>query len=87
MDPRTSALKAARATAADSGEFRTLDENARPLRPLVGHGCQVWELPNRSARRGKQRHNWRLGVRLGPHASGLYSQMVSDLDAAPPGMR
>ena len=66
----------------DPREFRALDENARLLRPLV-----VWELKSRSARDGKQCRNWRLGARLGPDASGLYSQMVSDLGATPPGIR
>ena len=31
-------------------------------------------------------HNWRLGVRFGPNASGIFSHMVSDLNAAPPGI-
>ena len=40
---------------------------------------------SRGSRR-KQYRNWRLGVRPGPYASGLYSKMVSDLDATPPGI-
>ena len=47
----------------------------------------MWESPNILARDGKQRHNWRPGARLGPFASGICSQVVSDLDAAPPGIR
>ena len=49
MDPLTSALEAARAVVVDPGEFRTLDENAWVLRPLVGRGFQVWGLKNRPA--------------------------------------
>ena len=86
-DPLTSALKAARATLVDRGEFRTLDVNASLLRPLVGRGFQVWELPNRLAADGNQCRNRRLGARLGPHASGIHPRMVFDLDAAPPGIR
>ena len=52
MDPLTSARKAARATAADPGEFRFLDEDGHLLCTLVGRGLQLWELPNRSARDG-----------------------------------
>ena len=71
VDVLTSALKAARATLVDPGDFRALDENARLLRPLIGRGFQVWELQPRLARNGKERHNWRLGVRLGAAASGF----------------
>ena len=87
MDPLATALKAARATLVDPGEFRALDETATLLRPLPGPGFRVWELLNRLVHDRKQRRNWRLGARLGPHASGIYSQMVSNLGATHPGIR
>ena len=87
MDHLKSALKAGKAALIDPGEFRALDENARLLRPLVGREFQVWELRHRSARDAKQCRDWRLGARLGSNAAGLYSRMVSDLDATPPGIR
>ena len=71
----------------DTGEFRTLSEDASRFRPLVGRDFQVWELPARDARDGKTCRNCRLGARLGAAASGLYSQWVSDLEATPPGVR
>ena len=64
-----------------------LHKNVRLMRPLVGRGRQVWELKGRIARNGKSRHDSRLEARLGPNASGIYPQMVSDLDATPPGIR
>ena len=81
MDPPAEALKAARATRVDPGDFRALSEDASLFRPLVGRDFQVWELPAREARDGRARHDWRLGARLGAAASGLYSQWVSDMDA------
>ena len=69
--PHTTALKAADAKSVDPGEFRTLGEDASPLRPLVGRDFQVWESKPPIARGGKMRHNWRLGVRLGSGASGV----------------
>ena len=87
MEPLTEASKVARANLVDPGECRTLSEDAPLLRPLVGRDFQVWELPAHNARDGKTRRNWRLGVRLGAAASGVYSQRVSDLDAASPGIR
>ena len=53
MDRLAAALKAAQAVVVDPGEFRTLDEDARLLRSLVGRGFQVWEPKNRPARDGK----------------------------------
>ena len=50
MDPLATAVKAARAKLVGPGEFRALEENAPLLRPLLGSGFQVWELPNRLAR-------------------------------------
>ena len=85
-DPLAAALKAARATPVGPGEIRTLDGNAALLRPLLGRGFQIWELPHRSARDGKQCPNWRFGSRRGPDASGIYSQMVSTLGATHPGI-
>ena len=85
--PLTSALGAAEAVKVDPGGFRALDGNAHMLRPLAGRGFQVWELKERDARNGETRQDWRLGARLGPRASGVYSQRVSDLDATPPGIR
>ena len=87
MDPLTAALKVAKAELVGPGEFRTLGANARFLRPLVGRGFQVWELKGRAARNGRARDDWRLGARLGPNASGIFSQMIFDLGAIPPGMR
>ena len=87
MDPLTAARKAAEAVLANIGEFRPFDKNASLRRPLVGRGFQFWELKDRPAIDGKLRRNWRSGARLGPDASGLYSQVVSDLDAALPGIR
>ena len=81
MDPLANALMAAIATSVDPGELRALVENAALLRPLRGRGFQVWELAYRVARSGKLRHYWRLG----PYASGLYTPLVPDLDASPPG--
>ena len=63
MDPLIDALKAAKATPVDPTTFRTLDEHAALSRPVAGQDFQVWKLPNRNARDGKQRHDWRLGVR------------------------
>ena len=87
MDPLTAALKAAKAVLVDPGKFRTLGENARLLRPPVGRGFQVGELKGRNARDGKARHEWRPGVRSGPNASGIHSQMIFDLGATSPGIR
>ena len=87
MDPPSSALKAARNAKVDPGDFRTLDENAQMLRPLVGRRFQVWELKERASRNSTARHDWRLGARLGPKAFGNYSQRVSDLGATSPGIR
>ena len=70
MDPLTTSLKAAKAERVGPGGFRSLGENAGILRPLVGRGFQVWELPEGSAWDGKEYHEWRVGVRLGPNASG-----------------
>ena len=86
-DLRVTALKAAQAVAVDPREFRAFGENACLLRPLVGRGFQVWELKNRAARDGKMRHNGRLGARLVSNASGLFSQMVSVLNATHPVIR
>ena len=69
------------------GEFRALDENAHMPRPLIGRGFQDWGLKGRAFRNGKSRHDWRLGARLGPNASGIYSQRVSDLGATEPEIR
>ena len=66
----TTTLKAAKAERVGPGGFRSLGENAGILRPLVGRGFQVWELPEGSAWDGKEYHEWRVGVRLGPNASG-----------------
>ena len=53
--------------------------------------CGSWipglEIEGSPRARRKMRHHWRLGARLGPDASGLYSQKVSDLNATPPGSR
>ena len=87
MGPLTPALKAARAVKVDPGEFRTLDEKANLLRPLMGRGFHLWKLQDRHARKGKASHEWRLAARLGPSASGAYSIRVFDLDATPPGIR
>ena len=83
----TTALKAAKADRVCPGEFRTLDENASLLCPLVVRGFQVWRLPERQARVGKECHEWRLGARPGPNASGAYPKRVFDLDATPPRTR
>ena len=87
IGPLAAALTAAKAVLVGPGEFRTLDENTRFLRPLVGRGFQVWELKGRAARDAKARREWRLGVRLGPNASGIHPQMIFDLDATTPGIR
>ena len=84
MDPLTPALKVAHATFVGPGVFRTLGENVSLLRPLVGRDFQAWGSKPRLADDGTLRRNWRLGVRLGAAASGVYSQWVSDLDANPP---
>ena len=86
-DPLASALKAAKAVKVGPGEFRAPDENAQMTRPLIGRGFQVWGKKERGARNEKACHDWRLGVRLGPQASGVYSQRVSDIGATPPGIR
>ena len=82
MGPRTAALKAAKAVMVGPGEFRALDDHARLLRPLFSR-----ELKGRTACSGEACRDWRLGVRLGPNAPGIYSQRVSDLDATTPGIR
>ena len=87
MGPLTTAPMAAQAAAVDLGELRTLYETARLLRPRVGRGSQVWGLKNRAARDGEMPHNWGLDVRLGPNAPGVFSQVASDLNATPPGIR
>ena len=43
MGPLAADLKAPKAGKVDPGEFRTPDEQARLLRPLVGRGFQVWK--------------------------------------------
>ena len=40
-----------------------------------------------AAQIGMLRRDWRLGVRLGPHASGIHSQRIYDLHATHPGIR
>ena len=87
MGPLTTAPMAAQAATVDLGELRTLYETARLLRSRVGRGSQVWGLKNRAARDGEMPHNWGLDVRLGPNAPGVFSQVASDLNATPPGIR
>ena len=87
MDPFAASLEAAEAVLVGPGEFRALDENASLLRPLVGRGFQVSGPQGRAARNGKLRHEWRLGARLGPNASGIHPQKVPDVDATSPGIR
>ena len=87
MGPPASALRAAKALLVGPGDFRALDENGRLARPLGGREFKAWVLKNRSARDGDSRREWRLGARLGPNASRIYPQMVSDLDATHPGIR
>ena len=87
MDPLAAAPNAAKAVKVNPGKFRALDEQARLLRPLIGRGCHVWKSPERIVRDGNACHDWRLGVRLGPNESGVYSQRIFDLDATPPGIR
>ena len=87
MEPLSTAPSNAGAELVDAGDFRTLGGNAGPLRPLAGRDFKVWASPDRNARDGKECHEWRLGVRLGPYASGALSQCIFDLDATPPGIR
>ena len=87
MGPHTTAPKAAKAVMVGPGEFRAPEEHARLLRPLIGGEFHAWELKGRAARNGKACRDWRLGVRLGPNASGIHSQRVSVLDATTPGIR
>ena len=68
-------------------DSRSLDEDTHLLRPLAGREYQVWELKGRTARNGKSLREWRLGMRMGPNASGIYPQLVSDPDATPPVIR
>ena len=56
MEPSTTALTVAGTELVDPGEFRTPGGTATPLRPLVGRGFQVWALPGRQARDGKECH-------------------------------
>ena len=67
--------------------FRTPGENASLLRPLIGRNFKVWALPERPAREGQGRHQWRLGVRLGPNAPGAFTLRVLDLGATPAWIR
>ena len=87
MEPHTGALTVASAECVNAGEFRALDATSILLRPLVGRDFQIWPLPERKACDGKQCREWRLGVRLGPNASGELPQRIYDLAATPPETR
>ena len=86
MGPSSMALTLAGAVRDDVAAFRTLGANLGLIRPLVNRDFQVWDMPGRKARAGKERHDWRKGVRLGPTASGEWSQRIHDLCATPPGI-
>ena len=85
MEPLTRALTLVGAIRADAGNFRSLDANSWLRRPLVGGGFQVWSPPERRARDGNGRHEWRLGVRLGPIASVELPRGIYDLSTTLPG--
>ena len=85
-EPLTKALAIAGAELVDTGESRTLGENASLIRPLVGRDFQVRASPVMQARDGKECQEWRLGAGLGPNASGAYPRRVFDLGATHPGI-
>ena len=87
MEPPAMALAVAGAERVDAGEFRALDANSGLLRPVAGRDFQVWSLPGRKARDEEKRHEWRLGVRLGPNASGELPPRIYDWAATHPGIR
>ena len=87
LKPLTTALTHAGAVQVDVKEFRTSGANFWSGRPLVTRDFQVWEMPGRQARVRNERHEWRLGVRLGATASEERSKRMYDLSSASPRIR
>ena len=87
MEARLRVLEVAWPERVGASDFRVVGASSSLIRHLVGRDYQVWALRCRQARDGKQCHEWRLRVRLGPDASGELAQRAFYLDAAPPGIR
>ena len=87
MEPLATALTAVGAVRVGAEDFRTLEAHSGLLRPPVTRDSQVWPPPARAARDGGKRRDWRLGVRLGPHAFGELPRRIYDSDPTPPGPR
>ena len=82
----TSALLQIGAIRVPSSEFWTLDKDGQPWDVLKGRDFVVWKIPDRAV--CECRHEYRLGVRLGPTASGKFSQHpLITLENTPPGIR
>ena len=82
----TSALLQIGATRVPSSEFWTLDKDGQPWDVLQGRDFVVWKIPDRAV--CEYRHEYRMGVRLGPTASGKFSQHpLITLENTPPGIR
>ena len=66
----TLALQQVGAKRVPSTEFWTLDKDGQPWDVLKGRDFVVWQIPERAV--CECRHEYRMGVRLGPSASGNY---------------
>ena len=86
VDPLSVALKFAGATMCPQHDFGVMDANRDLECPLVDTHFQGWKLPPRKVQREGCR-DWRMGLRLGPTASGVSTNYARSVAGTPPAMR
>ena len=80
------ALAFVSATLVPQHEFRMMDASGDLECPVVGTHFRVWKLQPRHVQQ-EERHDWRVGVRLGPIASGPSTDYARSETRAPPALR
>ena len=86
VDPLSVAAKFAGAAMGPQHKFRMMDANGNLECPLVDAHFQEWKLPPRKVQR-KGCNDWRMGLRLGPTASGASTNYARYVTGAPRGRR
>ena len=80
------AFSAAGAARVDANEFRRIDGDGDLGCPLEGRNSEVWKLPPLQAQK-KGRHDWPLGVKLGPDSDGPVAQKADTVLGVLSGVR
>ena len=86
VDPLSVNAKFAGAAMGPQHKIRMMDANGNLEYPLVDAHFQEWKLPPRKVQR-KGCNDWRMGLRLGPTASGASTNYARSVAGTPPAMR